>query len=110
MDRNSPQFTLRTSSTHSLLQAWLMRTHGDLCGANSRDGRSLYPLQWMVSEAIKLGLVLGFQRIVWYDFNGDEKSIQDPTKNIFPDEHESQRNQGPFELEVKNGISVLMRD
>jgi hypothetical protein len=113
VDRDSAEFILRTSPTHSLLQAWFIGTHSDLCGANIHDGLSLYPLQWVVSEAIKFDLVLGREIIVWYNFAGDEKSIDDPTTMIFPDRGQNDPAQellGPFELELENGISVMMWD
>ncbi|KAI0100067.1 hypothetical protein GGR51DRAFT_378529 [Nemania sp. FL0031] len=41
----------------SFIQAWFMGTHQDVCGGSEHDGLSLYPLQWMLLESIKAGLV-----------------------------------------------------
>ena len=51
------------SSKHNILQAWFVGTHEDLGGANSKDGLSLYPLQWVLSEAEALGLTLRLRPI-----------------------------------------------
>lgn len=42
----------------SCVQAWFLGTHGDMGGAQDQDGLSLYPLQWMLRESRKVGLVL----------------------------------------------------
>ncbi|KAF5022643.1 hypothetical protein F66182_5319 [Fusarium sp. NRRL 66182] len=43
-------------SQRSLIQAWFLGTHQDMCGGAAHDGLSLYPLQWMVIESILSGL------------------------------------------------------
>jgi hypothetical protein len=40
-------------------QAWFVGARSDVGGAKSKDGLILCPLQWVVSEAKALGLVLG---------------------------------------------------
>ncbi|KAI1145345.1 hypothetical protein F4825DRAFT_444147 [Nemania diffusa] len=42
----------------SFIQAWFMGNHQDICGGAEHDGLSLFPLQWMLLESIKAGLVL----------------------------------------------------
>ncbi|KAI1295162.1 hypothetical protein F5Y03DRAFT_410636 [Xylaria venustula] len=42
----------------SFIQAWFMGAHQDICGGSEHDGLSLFPLQWMLLESIKVGLVL----------------------------------------------------
>lgn len=46
----------------SLIQAWFLGTHEDLCGGTANDGLSLYPLQWMLLESIKAGLSVGLEK------------------------------------------------
>ncbi|KAI0503230.1 hypothetical protein F5B22DRAFT_560916 [Xylaria bambusicola] len=42
----------------SFTQAWFMGAHLDICGGSEHDGLSLFPLQWMLLESIKAGLLL----------------------------------------------------
>ncbi|KAI1124449.1 hypothetical protein F5Y10DRAFT_29489 [Nemania abortiva] len=42
----------------SFIQAWFMGAHQDVCGGPEQDGLSLYPLQWMLLESIRAGLIL----------------------------------------------------
>lgn len=42
----------------SFTQAWFMGAHLDICGGSEHDGLSLFPLQWMLLESIRAGLVL----------------------------------------------------
>ncbi|KAI1362465.1 hypothetical protein F5Y08DRAFT_312192 [Xylaria arbuscula] len=46
----------------SFTQAWFMGAHSDICGGSEHDGLSLFPLQWMLLESIKAGLVLRSDR------------------------------------------------
>ncbi|KAF2967283.1 hypothetical protein GQX73_g6346 [Xylaria multiplex] len=46
----------------SFIQAWFMGTHQDICGGSEHDGLSLFPLQWMLLESIRAGLVLKSDR------------------------------------------------
>lgn len=42
----------------SFLQAWFMGGHHEVIGGTVQDGLSLYPLQWLLIEAMLQGLVL----------------------------------------------------
>jgi hypothetical protein len=42
----------------SFVQAWFVGSHHDLGGGAFEDGLSLYPLQWLLIESIRAGLVL----------------------------------------------------
>ncbi|KAL6250476.1 hypothetical protein RBB50_002778 [Rhinocladiella similis] len=42
----------------SYIQAWFMGSNQDLGGGAAHDGLSLYPLQWMIIESIRAGLVI----------------------------------------------------
>ncbi|KAI1418825.1 hypothetical protein F5Y12DRAFT_721615 [Xylaria sp. FL1777] len=46
----------------SFIQAWFMGAHQDICGGLEHDGLSLFPLQWMLLESIKAGLLLRSDR------------------------------------------------
>ncbi|KAI0190700.1 hypothetical protein EV127DRAFT_78705 [Xylaria flabelliformis] len=46
----------------SFIQAWFMGFHYDVCGGLEHDGLSLFPLQWMLLESIRAGLVLTSDR------------------------------------------------
>lgn len=41
----------------TFVQAWFAGTHQDLAGGTEHDGLSVFPLQWMIIESIKAGLV-----------------------------------------------------
>ena len=45
-------------SDRTFLQAWFLGYHHDMTGGTQQDGLSLYPLQWMITEAMLLGLVV----------------------------------------------------
>ncbi|KAH6892489.1 hypothetical protein B0T10DRAFT_438346 [Thelonectria olida] len=45
-------------ASQSFIQAWFLGTSDDLCGGQSNDGLSLYPLQWILLESIRAGLSL----------------------------------------------------
>ncbi|KAK3391139.1 hypothetical protein B0H63DRAFT_539774 [Podospora didyma] len=44
----------------SCLEAWFFGSHINIGGCARKDGLSLWPLQWILGEAEKFGLVLGF--------------------------------------------------
>ncbi|KAI7328893.1 hypothetical protein KC315_g6422 [Hortaea werneckii] len=99
---------------HTMLQAWFLGRHSDIGGSNAQDGLSLYPLQWMLSEAHDCGLVLGARPLEPYvDESGIEQAFEDPGKLIFPvqlGQSLTSTNTGPFFFEVKNGIVVKLWD
>lgn len=45
----------------SFVQAWFVGSHQDLGGGNFEDGLSLYPLQWILIDSVRSGLVLQSQ-------------------------------------------------
>ncbi|KAK5064246.1 hypothetical protein LTR84_000079 [Exophiala bonariae] len=45
----------------TLIQAWFIGGHQDLGGGSSEDGLSLYPLQWMILESIRAGVIFRFE-------------------------------------------------
>lgn len=105
------------SSEHSILQAWFVGTHEDLGGANSKDGLSLYPLQWILSEAESLGLTIGFQPIeleCTEVLDSQERFFMDnPIDLVMPPKSQRQRtsnNQSEMSLKLENGITVRVWD
>ncbi|GAW25793.1 hypothetical protein SAMD00023353_1300730 [Rosellinia necatrix] len=48
----------------SFIQAWFMGTHQHICGGSEHDGLSLFPLQWMLLESIRAGLILRSDRSI----------------------------------------------
>ncbi|KAK5079981.1 hypothetical protein LTR05_008831 [Lithohypha guttulata] len=88
------------SYNESLLQAWFLGTHTDLGGRWPQDGIALYPLQWLLSEAQKLGLGLGFER------PADQcEARENPLQLV-------KMNDGnyPFNIQIRNGIENLPKD
>ncbi|KAK6345914.1 hypothetical protein TWF730_010257 [Orbilia blumenaviensis] len=59
------------------IESWFMGTHSNLGGALAEDGLSLWPLQFILSEAENCGLVLGFQPI-------PSLHIQNPLEYVMP--------------------------
>ncbi|KAK4939169.1 hypothetical protein LTR66_015028, partial [Elasticomyces elasticus] len=53
-----PNLETADMTDRTSVQAWFMGTHKDLVGGELEDGLSLYPLQWMVIEGTRCGLVL----------------------------------------------------
>ncbi|KAI0449713.1 hypothetical protein F5B21DRAFT_493341 [Xylaria acuta] len=48
----------------SFIQAWFMGAHQDICGGSEHDGLSLFPLQWMLLESIRAGIVFKSDRSI----------------------------------------------
>ncbi|MCJ1402217.1 hypothetical protein MMC11_005437 [Xylographa trunciseda] len=95
---------------HSFIQAWFLGAHADLGGANQHDGFSLYPLQWMLLESRKCGLVLGFQPP-----ENMKNIIENPLQLVFPGiqapEIESEETGTLWwQISYQNGIQVKLRD
>ncbi|KAH4218591.1 hypothetical protein HBI56_231570 [Parastagonospora nodorum] len=103
------------SPGRSGLQAWFIGTHRDLGGANSKDGLSLYPLQWVLSEANALGLVLEFSPIKLDSCNedGPGEFDDDPLNLIMPlqsKRQETPSKQSEMSLSLENRIRVRIWD
>jgi uncharacterized protein (DUF2235 family) len=100
---------------HSSLQAWFVGTHQDLGGANSKDGLSLYPLQWILSEANASGLVLEFCPIKLESWgkDGSKEFDDNPLKLIMPPQSKRQETpsqQSETSLTLENHIRVRIWD
>ena len=58
-------------------EAWFAGTHSDIGGSCLKDGLSLWPGQWMLSEARKAGLAVGFKK-------SEQYPIPDPSRCLIP--------------------------
>jgi uncharacterized protein (DUF2235 family) len=100
---------------NSLVQAWFLGSHGDIGGGHEHDGLSLYPLQWMLLESRKHGLILEHKPQKRF-----EHLIDDPLNLVLPqmipstaegkemaqEAHDIQ----PWRYRYSNGIEVDMYD
>ncbi|RSL95177.1 hypothetical protein CEP52_012181 [Fusarium oligoseptatum] len=85
------------NASRTCLEAWFLGFHADMGGGLKEDGLSLWPLQWILSEAARYGLSLEFQaseRLVEY--------VQDPMEYTMPGDN--------HHIPFKNGATVQMWD
>jgi hypothetical protein len=87
--------TVSEPNESTLLEAWFLGAHGDLGGSCADDGLSLWPLQWILSEAKSYGLVTGFDEI-------PSCPILDPLTYIFP------TTEPQHCIILRNGINIRM--
>ena len=85
------------SSDRSCLEAWFLGSHINIGGCARKDGLSLWPLQWILGEAEKFGLVLGFDRTPL--LNGDI-TVRNPIDYTRP------RGDLQADLTLKFGVTV----
>lgn len=110
--QTSPDETL---PDNSLVQAWFLGSHADIGGGHEHDGLSLYPLQWMLLESRKHGLILEHKPQKRF-----EQLIDDPLKLVLPrtipsaaggEEVAQEANEiQPWRYRYSNGIEVDMYD
>ena len=89
----------------SFIQAHFIGNHADMIGASKKAGLSLYPLQAMVLEARKCGLVI--------DLQGGADGIPHILAPLAPAFPQSQKRKGAESLwscKTANGIIVTMQD
>ena len=86
-----------TESGRSCVEAWFMGGHGNIGGAQACDGLALWPLQYLLSEAQHLGLVLGFQM-------HERARINNPLDYSMPAETQ------PYDIPIKGGPDLKMWD
>ncbi|KAG7108324.1 hypothetical protein HYQ45_018118 [Verticillium longisporum] len=65
----------------SLIQAWFVGWHVDIGGGARDDGLSLYPLQWMLLESQKFGLVLEYKPPKYI---ADKIPVEHPPSLVLP--------------------------
>jgi hypothetical protein len=80
------------------MEAWFLGGHGNLGGSREADGLSLWPLQWLLSDAQShAGLVLGFQAL-------DGVNVQDPLIYTMP------RGTQEEHIPLRDGMIIRMWD
>jgi hypothetical protein len=65
----------------SFIQAWFMGSHQDLGGGAPHDGLSLYPLQWIIMDSMRAGLVFRPKDL---DLKGPQCETESPLSLAFP--------------------------
>lgn len=94
-----------------LLEAWFLGSHSDLGGGNVQDGAALYPVQWLLSEAKQLGLVLDFNPVTYTSLVFQNQiAIENPLELMFPTPEATEAKGLPRLVTLANGISVQMWD
>ncbi|KAH0282661.1 hypothetical protein KCU62_g9564, partial [Aureobasidium sp. EXF-3399] len=100
--------------TRTMLQAWFLGRHSEIGGSNKEDGLSLYPLQWMLSQAHDCGLILGgYIPAPYHDQDGNERCFEDTKELVFPTysgQSLTSTNTGPFFMTHSNGIVTKLWD
>ena len=64
----------------TFIQAWFMGANQDLGGGSYEDGLSLYPLQWMILESIKAGLIVRYDDMQ----KAEGSTMENPLALAFP--------------------------
>ncbi|KAI0436344.1 hypothetical protein F4803DRAFT_234518 [Xylaria telfairii] len=90
-------------SRRSFIQAWFIGSHRDVCGGSQHDGLSLFPLQWMILESMRAGII--FQS----NATNDVFSIAFPQFAGLPPALGSEE-KAQWRLKYTNGIEVTMFD
>ncbi|KAF2765736.1 hypothetical protein EJ03DRAFT_354618 [Teratosphaeria nubilosa] len=93
---------LRTTN-RTFVQAWFIGTHADMGGSAKKAGLGLYPLQWMLVEAMKYGLVVDFG-----PSRGD--LITNPLSVVCPSFDDLGRKIEPWSCSTVNGIVFTLYD
>ena len=81
------------------VEAWFLGGHGDLGGGSAEDGLALWPLQFLLGEAQKQGLVLGFRALPSIE-------IPNPIEYSMPSNNESLFRR----LALNNGLTIDIWD
>lgn len=97
-----PDFNNRNQSLkqRTFIQAWFVGAHIDVGGSTSKDGLSLYPLQWMLLESRGCGLCLKFDGTL-----GNRSNLESPLQLTGLDGEDDAWN-----CSTENGIDIEMRD
>ena len=90
-------------SKRSFIQAYFMGSHVDMGGSAKKGGLGLYPLQWMVSEAVSCGLSFGMGHTAG-------SALPTPLSVVFPNVNEKRGFLPDWSCTMSNGISVSMND
>ena len=89
----------------SFIQAWFVGAHIDIGGSAARDGLTLYPLQWMLTESQGRGLVLEFDT----SFDNSAR-IDNPLNIVFPPSDNLSKGVIICSFQIKINLNVDMQD
>ena len=92
-------------SRRSYQEAWFLGSHSDIGGAREKDGLTLYPLQWILSEAVHFGLELHHD-----DPKPPLNNIEATTKLVFLKTSHEGLGDFPEKIRLANGIIVPLWD
>lgn len=102
--------TTKEMEGRTFIQAWFLGNHFDVIGGTQHDGLSLYPLQWILIEAMLTGLVVSSDSV------GKEATLKEnPLALIFPQyagdtPDLSGSEQIQWQIQYVNNIKVHMFD
>lgn len=96
--------TVLKDSKRSFITAWFIGLHTDMGGVSKNAGLGLYPLQWMVLEAIDCGLSI--------DIDGSSQGdvALNPLSIILPNPSGRPGNATEWSCTAANGITTKMQD
>jgi len=96
--------TVLKDSKRSFITAWFIGLHPDMGGASRKAGLGLYPLQWMVLEAIDCGLSI--------DVDGSSRGdvALNPLSVVFPKPSGRAGKATEWSCTTGNGITTKMQD
>lgn len=105
-----PELWLSTED-QDVLEAWFIGSHGDLGGGNAQDGLALYPCQWLLHEAQKLGLHLSFTSVTYNSLDRRNKATMDnPLDLCFPSNVDAEGNSLAHVITSANGVQTMIWD
>ena len=100
-----PDFYHGGLSKRSFVQAWFIGAHIDMGGSAARDGLALYPLQWMLLESKRQGLILEF------DHSLESRAyIDNPLEISLSNEEGQKKESAHWTCTTKNGLQITMQD
>ena len=88
-----------------MIQAWFVGAHIDIGGSAAKDGLSLYPLQWMLDQSYRNGLVLEFDGSF-----GNRARMEDPLHLTFPFGMPMKDSKDSWSFTASNKTQVWMQD
>lgn len=93
----------------SFVQALFIGSHGDMGGTSPKAGLSLYPLQWMLLEAIACGVHIELEGTIPTSNGGP---VFRPLAVVFPKKSSKSKDKDAVQMTftTANGVSVTMQD
>ena len=91
----------------SFVQALFIGSHGDMGGTSPKAGLSLYPLQWMILEAISCGIHIELDSTVPTSHGGP---LSRPLAMVFPKKSTKSKDVIKMIFTTANGVAITMHD